>query len=118
MGASVGCCNSLLQLRLGRRLVVVIIFPPPAKRQINNSARLFNLIKSPQGFKQYGPLLQNIAWLTDRMAKGPAQIYGARRFNLFSILSDDRNADGGNSDFFDFSLDQSDRLIADASGRG
>lgn len=92
--------------------------PPPAKRQINNLTRCRDPIKSFQGLKHNGPLLLNLARLAKRMAKGPLQIDAARWLHLLCVFPNDAHAHGGNTGFLNFSLYQSNGLIADASSRG
>ena len=42
---------------------------------------------------------------------------GSRRFDRSTDFSTDTKTDGGNPPAFDFTLDQTDRLVAEASGR-
>lgn len=63
-------------------------------------------------------MLLPVARLAQRMPERPVQRYAARRFDLLGISSDDRNPNRCDADPFNLSLDQSDRLIAEPSGRG
>ena len=90
----------------------------PAKRQVNNLARRSDPVKSLEGFKNDRPLLLNLARFTQRMAERPFQVNAAWRLNLFRVLPNNGDANGGDTGFFNLSLYQSHGLIADASGRG
>ena len=92
--------------------------PPPTKRQINNLTRSGNAVQGFEGFEHHDALLLNIARLAQRVTKRPLQVDAARRLYLFCVLTNDCYPNGGDAGFFDFSLDQSHGLIADASGRG
>jgi len=91
---------------------------PPTKRQINNLTRRGDAVERSESFQNNCSLLLDIAWLTQRMTKRPLQVDAAWRLNLFCELANDGDANGGDTGFFDFSLDQSHGLIADASSRG
>ena len=92
--------------------------PPPAKRQINDFTRSGDPVKSLEGFKNNSALLLNLARFTQRMAERPFQVNAPWRLNLFRVLPNNGDANGGDSGFFNLSLYQSHGLIADASGRG
>ena len=92
--------------------------PPPAKRQINDFTRSGDTVKSLKGFKNNSPLLLDVARFTKRMTERPFQVNAAWRLNLFRVLPNNGDANGGDSGFFNLSLYQSHGLIADASGRG
>ena len=92
--------------------------PPPTKRQIDNLSRSCNLVKSFKGFKNNCPLLLNVARFTKRMTERPFQVNAAWRLNLFRVLPNNGDANGGDTGFFNLSLYQSHGLIADASSRG
>jgi len=63
-------------------------------------------------------LLLSVARLTQRMPERPVQRHAARRLDFLGISSDDRNPNSCDADPFNLSLNQSDRLIAEPSGRG
>lgn len=92
--------------------------PPPTEGQINNLTRSGNAVQRFEGFKHHCTLLLYIARLAQRVTKGPLQVDAARRLHLFCVLTHDCYPNGGDPCFFDFSLDQSHGLIADASSRG
>jgi len=104
--------------KLPRLLVALIIIPPPTKRQINNLPRSSSRIKHPEGLENHGPLLLDIARLTERMPKRPLDVNGPWRLYLFCVFTYDRYPDSRDAGFFNLSLDQSHGLVADASGRG
>jgi hypothetical protein len=91
--------------------------PSPTEWQVDDFTRRCNNIKGVQGFEDHGPLLQDVPRFTERMSEWPAQEHGSRRTYLLGEFPYDRYADGGNTGFFDLSLDQPHGLIADASGR-
>ena len=92
--------------------------PPPTKWQINNLSRSCDSIKSFKGLKNNCPLLLNVTRLTKRMTERPFQVNAAWRLNLFRVLPNNGDANGGDTGFFNLSLYQSHGLIADASSRG
>ena len=92
--------------------------PPPAKRQINDLTRSGDTVKSLKGLKNNSPLLLNLSRFTKRMTERPFQVNATWRLNLFRVLPNNGDANGGDSGFFNLSLYQSHGLIADASGRG
>ena len=104
--------------KLPRLLVTVIIIPPPTKRQINNLPRSSSRIKHPEGLENHGPLLLDIARLTERVSKRPLDVNGPWRLHLFCVFTHDRYPDCRDAGFFNLSLDQSHGLVADASGGG
>ena len=55
--------------------------------------------------------------LAQRMTIGISQMIGSRRFDRSADFPTDTKTDSGNPSAFDFSLDQTDRLVAEASGR-
>ena len=63
-------------------------------------------------------MLRNVARFTEGMAEGPFEKNAAGWADLRGVVADDGDADGGDAGSFDFPLDQSYGLIADASGRG
>ena len=101
-----------------RFLIAIIIMPPPAKWQINDLTWSGDPVKRFKGFKNNSPLLLNVARFTKRVAKRPFQVNTTWRLNLFRVLPNNGDANGGDSGFFNLSLYQSHGLIADASGRG
>ena len=52
-----------------------------------------------------------------RMTIRISQMIGSRRFDRSTDFDADAKTDGGNPPAFDFTLDQTDRLVAEASGR-
>ena len=51
------------------------------------------------------------------MAIGVSQMIGSRRFDRSADFLNDTKTNGGNPAAFDFTLDQTDRLVTEASGR-
>ncbi len=80
--------------------------------------RLIDFVKRLEGPVQYGRLLVPVAGFPQGVPEGPAQKNGSRRFYFFGVLAHDGDADGGDAGLLNRPLDQSDGLIADASGRG
>ena len=91
---------------------------PPAKRQINNLTWRGDAVERSESFQNDRTLLLSIARFTKWMAEGPLQVDAAWRLNLFCEFPNNGDANGGDTSFFNFSLDQSHGLIADASSRG
>jgi len=89
----------------------------PRPTHINDLSRRFNGAQRLKSFIQHGGLLIDAAGLTQRVAKGPAQIDRSRRFDFFGIGPVDGNADRRNSTGFYDTLNQSHGLMTDASGR-
>jgi hypothetical protein len=108
----------IVRSKIARLLIALIIMPSPTKRQINYLTRSCNPVKSFKGFKNNCPLLLNVARFTKRMTERPFQVNAAWRLNLFRILPNNGDANGGDTGFFNLSLYQSHGLIADASSRG
>ena len=104
--------------KLPRFLVAVVIISPPTKRQINNLPWSSSRIKHPEGLQNHGPLLLDIARLTERVSKRPLDVNGPWRLYLFCVFAHDRYPDSRDTGFFNLSLDQSHGLVADASGGG
>jgi hypothetical protein len=102
----------ILQPRSGR-----IGFHAPGPIHIDNHPRLFDLTKGLESLAQDGCLLIDVARLAQRMAKRPRQENRSRRFYLFCITAYQGYADRRDADCLDGTLDQSDGLIANASGR-
>ena len=98
----------------GRSLVFL---PTPPERDIENRAGFLDAFERLKGFVQNCSLLSEMKRLTQWMSKGPFQKNRAGWFDFFTEFSHDGNADRGNSGLLDFTLDQSDRLVADASAR-
>ena len=76
-----------------------------------------NRFKKFQTFHHDSLLLGLAKRLTQRMAIGISQMIGSRRFNRSADFPTDTKTNGGNPSAFDFTLDQTDRLVAEASGR-
>ena len=66
---------------------------------------------------QNSTLLINVAGLTQRVFEGPLEEDRPGRFDLFSVLPDNGDSDGGYTDNFNTPLNQSHGLIADSSTR-
>lgn len=66
---------------------------------------------------QYAELLHAIAWLTERMPKGPLQMYGPWWAYLLSDLAQPNHTDRCNPSGLNHTCDQSDGLVANTSGR-
>lgn len=66
---------------------------------------------------QHGGLLGNIERLSEWMPKGQGQINRSRRPDSLGIVSDDGYPYGWNASSFNFPLNQSNGLVAQASAR-
>ena len=89
----------------------------PTKRTVDNGPWFLYRFKKFQTF-QYDSLLLGLAKrFAQRMTKGISQMIGSRRFDRSADFPTDTKTNGGNPPAFDFSLDQTDRLVAEASGR-
>ena len=91
--------------------------PFPTKRTVDNGPWFLYRFKKFQTF-QYDSLLLGFAErLAQRMAIGISQMIGSRRFDRSADFPADTKTNGGNPSAFDFTLDQTDRLVTEASGR-
>ena len=91
--------------------------PFPTKRTVDNGPWFLYRFKKFQTF-QYDSLLLGFAErLAQRMTIGISQMIGSRRFDRSADFPTDTKTDSGNPPAFDFTLDQTDRLVAEASGR-
>ena len=91
--------------------------PFPTKRTVDNGPWFLYRFKKFQTFQYVSLLLGLTERLAQRMAIGISQMIGSRRFDRRADFSPDTKTDSGNPPAFDFTLDQTDRLIAEASGR-
>ena len=91
--------------------------PFPTKRTVDNGSWFLNRFKKFQTFQHDSLLLGLAERLAQRMTIGISQMIGSRRFDRSADFPADTKTDGGNPPAFDFTLDQTDRLVAEASGR-
>ena len=91
--------------------------PFPTKRTVDNGSWFLNRFKKFQTFHHDSLLLGLAERLTQRMTIGISQMIGSRRFDRSADFPTDTKTNGGNPPAFDFTLDQTDRLVAEASGR-
>ena len=91
--------------------------PFPTKRTVDNGSWFFNRFEKFQTFHHDSLLLGLSERLTQRMTIGISQMIGSRRFDRSADFPTDTKTDSGNPSAFDFSLDQTDCLVAEASGR-
>ena len=96
-------------------IYILVLFPSPPVRQVEDRARLLDRIQCPQCFRQDHPLLSFVERLSERMSEGPSEKNGPRRFDLLRIIPYDRNADRREPLLLDLPLYQSHGLVADAS---
>ena len=91
--------------------------PFPTKRTVDNGSWFLNRFKKFQTFHHDSLLLGLAKRFAQRMTIGISQMIGSRRFDRSADFPTDTKTDSGNPPAFDFSLDQTDRLVAEASGR-
>ena len=91
--------------------------PFPTKRTVDNGSWFLNRFKKFQTFQHDSLLLGLAERFAQRMTIGISQMIGSRRFDRSTDFYADAKTDGGNPPAFDFTLDQTDRLVAEASGR-
>ena len=91
--------------------------PFPTKRTVDNGSWFLNRFKKFQTFQHDSLLLGLAERLAQRMTIGISQMIGSRRFDRSADFPADTKTDGGNPPAFDFTLDQTDRLVTKASGR-
>ena len=96
----------------------LVLFPSPPVRQVEDRARLLDRIQCPQCFRQDHSLLRLVEGFPERMAEGPSDKNGPRRFDLLRVSPYDRNPDRRDTLLFYFSLYQSHGLVANASPGG
>ena len=98
--------------------ITVVIKPPPAERKVHNLTGSLNAVEGFKCFQYDRSLLFQIARFAKRVTEWPFDKDSPGRFNLLGVLTNNGNAHGGNTCFFNLSLDQPDRLVADTSGGG
>ena len=91
--------------------------PFPTKRTVDNGSWFLYRFKKFQTFQHDSLLLGLAERFAQRMTIGISQMIGSRRFDRSADFPTDTKTDGGNPPAFDFTLDQTDRLVAEASGR-
>ena len=91
--------------------------PFPTKRTVDNGPWFLNRFKKFQTFQHDSLLLGLAERFAQSMTIGISQMIGSRRFDRSADFPTDTKTDSGNPPAFDFSLDQTDRLVAEASGR-
>jgi hypothetical protein len=92
-----------------------IAFPFPSPGYINNCSGCFDFHQGFKSLKHDSTLLSTMTWLAQRVAEGPLEEDRPGWFNLFGVLSDNGDSDGGYAHSLDTPLDQSHGLIADSS---
>ena len=93
------------------------LVPFPTKRTVDNGPWFLYRFKKFQTFQHDSLLLGLAERLAQRMTRGRSQMIGSRRFDRSADFPTDTKTDSGNPPAFDFSLDQTDRLVTEASGR-
>ena len=91
--------------------------PFPTKRTVDNGPWFLYRFKKFKTFQHDSLLLGLAERLAQRMTIGISQMIGSRRFDRSADFPTDTKTDSGNPPAFDFTLDQTDRLVAEASGR-
>ena len=91
--------------------------PFPTKRTVDNGSWFLNRFKKFQTFQHDSLLLGLAERFAQRMTIRISQMIGSRRFDRSTDFHADAKTDGGNPPAFDFTLDQTDRLVTEASGR-
>ena len=91
--------------------------PFPTKRTVDNGPWFLYRFKKFQTFQHDSLLLGLAKGLAQRMTIGISQMIGSRRFDRSADFPTDTKTDSGNPSAFDFSLDQTDRLVTESSGR-
>ena len=89
----------------------------PTKRTVDNRPWFLNRFKKFQTFQHDSLLLGLAERLAQRMTIGITQMIGSRRFDRSADFPTDTKTDSGNPSAFDFTLDQTDRLVAEPSRR-
>ena len=90
--------------------------PFPTKRTVDNGSWFLNRFKKFQTFQHDSLLLGLAERFAQRMTIGISQMIGSRRFDRSADFPTDTKTDSGNPSAFDFTLDQTDRLVTEASG--
>ena len=93
------------------------LVPFPTKRTVDNGPWFLYRFKKFQTFQHDSLLLGLAERFAQRMTIRISQMIGSRRFDRSADFPTDTKTDSGNPPAFDFSLDQTDRLVAEASGR-
>ena len=91
--------------------------PFPTKRTVDNGSWFLYRFKKFQTFQHDSLLLGLAERFAQRMTIGISQMIGSRRFDRSADFPTDTKTNSGNPAAFDFTLDQTDRLVAEASGR-
>ncbi len=91
--------------------------PFPTKRTVDNGSWFLNRFKKFQTFPHDSLLLGLAERFSQRMTIRISQMIGSRRFDRSTDFHADAKTDGGNPPAFDFTLDPTDRLVTEASGR-
>ena len=91
--------------------------PFPTKRTVDNGPWVLNRFKKFKTFQHDSLLLGLGERFAQRMTIGISQMIGSRRFDRSADFPTDTKTNGGNPSAFDFTLDQTDRLVTEASGR-
>jgi hypothetical protein len=89
----------------------------PGDREIDDRPTLLNRLDSFEGSENHLSLDMRTERRTKVMAHWPGNENRARNFDGRGHVFGDRDRDGWNSAFFDLSLNQSDRLMTNWSGR-
>ncbi len=97
-------------------VILFKLMSPPAIRAINDYSRSVCSFQYFQAIQENLLLLRSVKCFTHGMTEWIFQMVCTRRFNRLCNLTGNRNAYGRNSLSLDFTLNQTDRLVADTSG--
>ena len=92
--------------------------PPPAVGGLPHGAGFIGLGDQCQQIQQNLTVLAWLARFPQGMPEGIAQVQTARGVDLTRHLRREGDSRGGDTERFHFPLNQTDRLVAQASGRG
>ena len=104
--------QSLWGLRLSRKGS-----PTPPQRTVEDGSGLLKGCQRSQTLLKEVSLLRPTSGLTQRVSKRKTHVVRPGRLHLLANASEDGDADGADALGFNGSLDQTDRLVAEASGR-
>lgn len=105
-------------LPLGRQSVRLASHVSPADHQIADRAGLVLVLENVEHLDQDAPLNVAVKRRAEMVSHRPRNEDRAWQLQDLRGIAGDRHGYGGNASFFDCSLNQSDRLMADRSGRG
>lgn len=99
-------------------VVIGVSLASPSIRKVYDRAGYSNRFGSFQGIHEYSPLLVLLKRFAHGVAKGPAEIHGPGRLDLFGYFPLERYGYRGDAGLLDYALYQPHGLIAEPSGRG